>query len=103
MSEKGDYKNKVVTGVSPTQGGHFSTMPFDARVVEAFRTMADESAKEIKAGKSAGKFLIRKRTEDSLNNPTNRSKAPYFLEYVPASEVQAYEAKQSFKESGSGL
>lgn len=101
MSNKGEYKNKIVTGVSPTAGGHFATQPFDGKVVEAFRAMADEAEREINAGRSAGKFLIRKRTEDSMTK--GRSKAPYWLEFVPASEVQAYEATRPPRTAGQGF
>lgn len=96
-----DYPNIVVMGLSTTNGGHFASMSFDERVIKTLRAMADEGEAELKAGRKAGKIFIRKRSASSLE--AGKSKAPYFLEFVPAKEVQEFEARKPKEGSGWGL
>lgn len=88
---KTEYKNIIVTGATTTKNGeHLTTRNFDEVVAGHFESIAAEIRREVAAGRSPGKFLIRKRSPNSL--ATGRSKATHFIEYVPAAEVQAYEA-----------
>lgn len=83
MTEK-EYPNIVIAGVWPTKGGHFNTLPIDARTVEALQNVGP-----------GGKFFIRKRSEKSVAESRNPSSAPlYYLEYVPKSAVDEYNASK---------
>lgn len=82
-----EYKNVVVTGVWPTKNGHFNTMPLDAKSSETL----------TKAFEMGGKFLIRKRSEESMAKSPNPDKAPpYYLEFVPKSVVDEYNAQKGY-------
>lgn len=92
MSENNkEYKNVVITGVWETRNGHFNTMPLDAKAMEAL----------TRAAEMGGKFLIRKRSQESMAKAKNPDKAaPFYLEFVPASEVQAYQASRPKRDGG---
>lgn len=91
MSEDKKYNNVIITGIWPTRNGHFNTMALDARAFDKLTQVAE----------IGGKLLIRKRTEESISKAKNpETAAPYYLEFVPKSEVDAY--KESRKTS-SGL
>lgn len=94
MSNNSEYKNVLITGVWETKNGHFNTMPIDSKSYDSL----------TRAFEQGGKFLIRRRTQESLSKAKNPDKTPpYYLEFVPASVVQEYEDKQKDVKGTKGL
>lgn len=88
-----EYKNIVIAGVWQTKNGHFNTMALDAKAFD----------KITGALETGGKFLIRKRSEESISKSANPDTTPpYYLEFVPASEVKAFEASKPPRDRTSG-
>lgn len=94
MSKDNGYKNVMIAGVWQTKNGHFNTKPLDAKAFDALQDVLEHG----------GKFLIRKRSEESMAKAANpETTPPYYLEFVPASEVIAYQEEMKKKDEARGI
>lgn len=85
---KTEYKNILISGVWETKNGHFHTKPLDARGFDALSSVLEQG----------GKFLIRRRSERSIAEAKDPERTPpFYLEFVPASEVKEYEERNPKK------
>ncbi len=88
MSNKSEYKNVLIAGVWENQNGHLTTMPLDAKGLDALHNALEQG----------GKFLIRKRSQEQRSKAKNPETTPhYFLEFVPKEEVEAYSERNGKK------
>lgn len=92
-NEKREYPNKIVAGAWATRNGSINTMPLDERAVEA-----------LKNAHVGGKILVRKRSEQSIADAKNPETTPqYYIEFVPADEVVAFQEAKVKRNQGRGL
>lgn len=78
-------KNVVVAGMWQSRNGHYHSLPVDAKGYDILQACFEQG----------GKFLIRKRTAEAIQNSRDPSKAPVaYLEFVPKAQVEEFNAKQ---------
>lgn len=88
---KSDYKNVLLAGAWESHGKMHS-MPLSAEDVKKITATVEEG----------GRFFIRKRTAESIAKARNPERTPpYFIEFIPAAEVQAYAASRDAKKTES--
>lgn len=81
MANNNDYPNIIVCGVYETRNGHYNTLPIDAKAYDTIQRVLEQG----------GKFLIRKRSQESMDKAKNPNTTPtHYLEFVPAAEVERF-------------
>lgn len=82
MSEEKKYTNVILTGLYETKGGHFKSLPLDAKSFDKFQEVLQ----------MGGQLFIRRRTEEARSNAKNPDTTPHaFLEFTAAEDVKAYQ------------
>lgn len=86
-----EYKgngNIIVAGLWQTRNGHYHSMPVDTKGYDALQAVFEQG----------GKFLIRKRTAESIQNSRNPETAPVaYLEFVPKAGVEEFAVQKATK------
>lgn len=92
--DNNDNKNKnvIVAGLWQSRNGHYHTLPVDAKAFDTLQKVLEHG----------GKFLIRKRTAEAIQNSRDPAKAPVaYLEFVPKEAVEEFKASMEKRSSGS--
>ncbi len=93
-NERSENKNVIVAGLWLSRNGHYQSMPVDDKGHTALTACLEKG----------GKFLIRKRTAEAIQNSKDPSRAPVaYLEFVPKESVDEFNAKRVRDNGSQGL
>jgi hypothetical protein len=93
--------NITICALWKTSNGHYSSVELDVATTPGYEDAASKAVqKALEKGIKGGKFLIRMRTQSTINKSNDPTKAPTaYLEFVPEEEVAAFKANKPVRDN----